>query len=379
MTVALPTREDYFQIGAQEVFARSAARASSQRISPEAVFAEGTDINIILAAQSAMADEATRHLALRMAALFLDSAEGEDLDRLVADRFSPTVVRRQAAPAVVQLQFTRTDTSAPVTFDVGAKFRTTTGTEFELAAAVAIPLGSSGPVTGVAQAVLAGTGGNAGANTITQFVTSPTDTTVVVTNLEPASGGTDVETDESLRERARDFFRTARRGTLSAIEFGALTVAGISSATAIEILDPQSGLPTGVVQVFIADQNGQSNQVLAESVRNALLEFRAAGVIVDVLTSQPSFQQIDYVIRFRDGTDTRAAADQLKAITVATVNVLAPGEPLLRSLLFSIARSIPGAIVPDDAIQTPAGDVLSTRNIGVAFKTELGLITVNGV
>lgn len=378
MPVSLPTREDYFQTGAQEIFARSSARPLGSRLSPEAVFTEGTDINVIVAAASAMADEGTRHVALRFAALYLDSAEGEDLDRLVSDRFSPTVVRKQAGPSVVLLSFSRPippSAGAADTIDVGAKFRTSGGTEFELTQAAALPAGSSGPVTATAQAVLAGSGGNVDAGTITQFVQAPDDPQIVVTNAEPASGGADVETDESLRERARDFFRTARRGTLAAIEFGALTVDGVLAASAEEIVDA-FGSPTGHVRLFISDARGQSNQLLAEAVENALLEFRAAGVVVTVVTTVPRLEAIDYVVSFRSGTDTRAAAQQLKALTVSAVNLLDPSEPLLRSMLFALARSIPGAIVPSSAVPVPAGDV--QPDAGEVIKTSLDLVTVNG-
>lgn len=382
MVAALPTREDYFQVGAQEVFARGAVRPARTRLSPEAVFTEGTDINIILAATSAMADESTRHLALRMAALFLDSAEGEDLDRLVADRFSPTVVRKQAAPAVVPLVVTRPippSSGVATTLPIGTKVRTADGTEFALTQATAFPLNSSGPQTANAQATLAGSGGNVNTGTIVQFVQtpgSPPDNTILVTNPEPASGGADVESDASLRERARDFFRTARRGTLAAIEFGALTVDGVVSATAEEVLGPL-GLPSGDVRVFVADAQGQSNSVLAAAVVLALQEFRAAGIIVQVVTTTPRFEPVSYRVAFRSGTDTNAAAAQLKAITVAAVSSLAPQETLQRSMLFALARSIPGAIVNNDAVETPAGDVVP--GLGEVIKTRLDLVLVNGV
>jgi len=382
MTVALPTRADYFQVGAQDVFARSSQRPRAQRLSPEAVFTEGTDINIILAAASAMADEGSRHLALRMAALFLDSAEQEDLDRLVADRFSPTVVRKQAAPAVVKLSFSRSSPPSPLggaTMNLGDKFRTVNGVEFELTQPVSLPSGSTGPVTAPAQAVLAGTGGNVAADSVTQPVQPLQDPTIQVTNPEVAAGGADIETDEALRERARDFFRTARRGTLAAIEFGALTVEGVTSATAEEVLDVLTGLPNGMVRVYIADRNGQSNSILAEAVRLALREYRAAGIVVDVLSSQPDYQEIAYRVAFRSGVDTVAAINQLKAVTVATVNLLGPNEPLLRSQLFAIARSIPGAIVREDAVQIPGGDVEPVEGLPRSFRTSLDRVTVNGI
>lgn len=381
MTDALPTREDYFQVGASEVIARSAQRPEQERISRAAIFAEGTDINIIIAACSAMADEATRQMAARLAALYLDSAEDEDLDRLVADRFSPEIARKQASPAAVTLQFSRPippSTGAPVTFPAGAKFRTAQGTEFRLIESVSLPLNSTGPVSGVAQATLAGLAGNVAAGTIQQFVQTPSDSAILVTNEEPASGGRDVESDSSLRERARQFFATARRGTIPAIEFGALQVPGVESATANEELDPESGLPTGRITLSIADRNGQSNSVLATAVVEILREYRAGGIIVDVLTTQPEYLEIAYDgLQFRSGTDTRVAVQQIKNLVVAAVNLLVPGQPLERSLLFALARSVPGVVVPDTAVAIPAGDVLiPASRVG---KTRLDLVTVNGV
>ena len=379
MATALPTREDYFQTGAREVFARGAARPRASRVSPQAVFTEGTDINIILAACSAMADEATRHMAMRIAALYLDGAEKEDLDRLVADRFSPTLVRKQASQAVVPCIFTRPippSAGAPITLPVGTQVRTSTGFVFELIEAANLPLNSTGPATAAAQAIQAGTAGNVAAGTIIEFVQTPGDPTILVTNDEPATGGGDIETDASLRERARDFFRTARRGILEAIEFGALTVNGVMAATAEELLDT-SGLPNGFVRVFIADNTGQSNTVLAQGVRNALREFRAAGIVVDVLTTVPRYETIAYQVAFRSGVDTRQAIQQLKSLTVNAVNLLAPQEPLQRSMLFALARSIPGSIVADNAVQVPAGDVFPSS--GQVIKTTFDRVTVNGL
>lgn len=381
MADSFPTRDDYFQIGASEVLARSETRPQKERLSREAVFTEGTDINIIIAACSAMADEATRQLATRMAALFLDSAEGEDLDRLVNDRFSPDVVRKQAAPALVPVTFSRAippSAGAAITYDVGAKLRTEQGTEFTLQEAASLGAGSTGPVTVQAQATLAGTGGNVSIGAITQIAGDNPDPTVTVTNLEPGSGGRNVESDQSLRDRARVFFTQARRGTLAAIEFGALTVDGVESASAFEELDVSTGLPTGNVSVAIADSNGQANTLLAEAVRDALLEFRAAGIVVDVLVTQPVFEEIRFQnISFQTGIDTRSAISQLKSLTVAAVNILSPGEPLTLALLYSLAKSIPGAIVPQSAVALPAGDVVP--NVQQVIKTRLDLVTVNGL
>jgi hypothetical protein len=381
MAVDLPTRADLFQVGAQEVFSRALARPPGQRITPEAVYTEGTDINIILAAASAMADEGIRHLAMRLAALFFGSSEGEDLDRLAADRFSSQLFRKQAGPAVVTLQFSRAappSTLQSWSLGIGKKVRTRSGVEFKLTTPASLQAGSTGPTTATAEAVLSGQGGNVTSRTIVEFVEGQPDPALTVTNLEPAAGGDDVETDSAFRERVRDYFRTVQRGTLPAIEFGALQVQGVASAYAEEVVDVE-GLPLGPIRLYIADKAGQSNALLASSVRTGLREYRAGGVPVDVLSSRPVMVPIDYLVSFQPYVDTRAAAAQLKRLTVATVNLLGPNEPLLRSLLLALARSIPGAIVYDTAVQVPAGDILPTTGIGTSFRTSLDLVRVNGL
>lgn len=372
--MGLPSRANYFDIGAEEIVSRSLARPPAQRISEEAIRTEGSDINIILASASGMADEVTRHLALRCGALYLDSAEREELDRLVNDRFGSQVQRKQPSPALAVLQFSRPNPSGgAVSLTIGTKVRTVRGTEFALTQVLAIPAGSTAPVDVQAQAVVVGTEGNVQPDTITEFVQQPPDTDLVVTNPEPATGGADVESDASLRERARDFYRTARRGTLAAIEFGALTVAGIKSATAVEVLD-SFGDPVGIVQLFIADANGQANAALALSVKNVLTGFRALGILVDVFGSTPRFEDIIFRLRFQTGIDTAAAFEEVRFLTVIAVNNLGPNEILPTSLLLEQARRVPGVIVLDDTMVEPLADVVPS--LGQIIKTSVDLISV---
>lgn len=372
--MGLPNRADYFRIGAEEVISRSLARPPAQRISAEAINTEGSDINLILASASGMADEVTRHLALRCGALYLDSAEGEELDRLIRDRFGDQVERKQPSPALAVPRFSRPNPSGgAVSLTIGTKIRTVRGTEFALTQVLAIPAGSTAPVDVQAQAVVVGTEGNVQPGTITEFVQQPPDPDLLVTNPEPATGGADVESDASLRERARDFYRTVRRGTLAAIEFGALTVAGIKSATAVEVLD-SFGDPVGIVQLFIADANGQANAALALSVKNVLTGFRALGILVDVFGSTPRFEDIIFRLRFDRGIDTAAAFEEVRFLTVIAVNNLGPNEILPTSLLLEQARRVPGVIVLDDTMVEPVGDVVPS--LGEIIKTSVDLISI---
>lgn len=366
----LPTRADYVDIGADEVLQRSSVRPVGRRLSFEEVFTEGSDINIILASASAMSEEVTRQLSVRIGALFLDSATGEDLDRLVADRFSPTIVRKSASPAVGTVDFFRVSGPLPgLAIAAGTRLLSTSGKTFETTALATLGAGSTGPVSAPVRALEAGLGGNVAAGTLTAFVT-PIDADLQVVNPAPMAGGDDTESDASLRARARDFYRTARRGTLAAIEFGARTVPGVRQATAVEELDV-NGDQTGRVFVFIADANGQANAALAAAVVTALLEYRAAGIIVDVIGAVPLFVPIQYRLQFQAQVDSTQAFAQVRAATVSQVNALAPQATLQISLLYSIARSVPGVIVPEDAIVIPAGDLVPAAGQVIRTRDEL--------
>lgn len=374
MAEDFPTRSDYFEIARAEALSRSAARPPGQRLDPAMIDLEGSDINLIMAAGSAMADEATRHLKIRMAALYLDSAEGEDLDRLVADRFSPTIVRKASAPSVAAVELSRSAGAFPlVTLPVGTKFRTDNGTEFESKQVAPVPAGSSGPVRVDVEATAAGEQGNVAKGTITQIVKPTNDPNLRVTNPEPAAGGDSEETDARLRARARLFFDQARRGTVGAIEFGALQLPGVRQASALELLSPLDGLPTGHVQLFIADANAQANAALRDAVLVKLREFRGAGVVVDVQATQPQFVSIVYQLAFNADVDTRAAFEAIRQRTVAEVNLLPPNAVLERALLTAILRRQAGVQARQESVVAPSGDLVPAP--GFAIRTSVDRVT----
>lgn len=365
----LPTRAELFQTGADEIFARSEARPPGTRVSPEEVFTAGSDINMIVAAAAAMGEDVVARSVRRLSALLVRSAEREDLDRLVSDRFSPTLARLEASAALTDLVLTSSVGAAAKTFAVDTRIRTPEAVEYRTLVAGSIVAGG-GTSTIRSQATETGPGGNVEAGTITQLVDQ--DPEVTVTNPDRASGGDDIESDARLRERARNFFSAARRGTLVAIEFGARTVPGVQLATAVEEIDT-SGDPTGRVSLFISDVAGAGNFALADLVKDRLTEFRAAGIFVDVFGAIPRFEPIAYRLRFDTGVDSTLAFDAVRSRTIANVNALAPQKTLERALLFESARAVEGVIVLSDAIQVPVGDVVPA--VGEVIRTRLDLVT----
>jgi uncharacterized phage protein gp47/JayE len=352
----LPTRTDLFDTGAREAIARSNARAPGKRLSPQAIYTEGSDINILLAAGSAMAEEVLRQASRADADKWLDSSREEALDRLILDRTSRECVRKGAAPAYVPLTFLRLEGPlAAFNISAGRQVKTAQQVAFELMSPVAFSAGFTGPLTVTGRAVLAGTEANVAIGTVTELDASP-DPNLSVTNLDFGSGGYDREPDSAYRERGRAFFRSARRGTIPAVELGARSVAGIAFATVEEELDAE-GVQTGNVFVYVGDVNGQANQALVAQVRDGLLEYRAGGVVPVIVGAVPEYIEIAFRPRFVAGYDPAAVLAQLRFATVALVNQTDPNKPVQYSLLQALARRVPGLVVLDDLIANPTGDV----------------------
>lgn len=370
----LPTRSDLFDVFAREVLGRARSRSTGRQITADEVYNPASDINLIGAAASAVGEEVMRQNSRSYAETTLDGSHGPALDRWIYDRYGNAIVRKQASPALVNLTFRRTVGGGAFTYVTGSRVATAGGIQFETRADAAFGAGAIGPVTVLARAVNAGTSGNVAKNTLTRFITVPSDSTLTVVNAEPAAGGDASETDTSLRDRARKYFLTLSKGTVPAIQFGALTVPGIRQATAIEE-GAATGVLTGRVFLYVADANGQANTALVAAVRTALLEYRCAGINVIIVGAVPTFTTIQYHLSFETNVDSALAFNQVVQATVARVNQLAPQQPLQRSLLFEVARSVPGVIVPADAVTIPVGDVVPPDGSGQVIRTSPDLVT----
>ena len=350
----LPSRRDLFAVGR-----RSLNISPTPRINPSVADIKGSDLNLVLGSQSLMGEEIVASLASCMLGLWVETATGAALDRVAFDRYGLT--RFPATPARIDLLLFRSAPGAGGTYSAGSRVQTTEGTQFSLDVdAVFAPSGLSRAVTGTA--LVAGPGGNAAVNAVTQFTDqSFAPNLLQVTNPTSAAGGADAESDAAFRGRIRDFFPTVRRATLGAIEFGALQVPGVSVARATEITNI-NGFPAAFVQLVIADANGTSTGALNTAVANSLLEFRALGIPVEVLggvllTPSPLIQ---WRVAFEAGIDQSVAAAQIRAVTVASASNLGPGEPLYRSALFAAARTVNGAIISDSSLLQPIGDIVPT-------------------
>jgi uncharacterized phage protein gp47/JayE len=372
MPADFPSRLDLFALGRDYILSRVT------RIDPAQVDLAGSDVNIVVASASEIGYELVLQLAARINSLLLDGADGEDLDRYALDRYQLT--RKGASAAVGSVEFTRTTTTAGAgSVPIGTKLITLTGVEYITITTATFAAAATSAFADV-RAVTAGKTTQVGSNAIRR-IDQPAllwDPSLAVNNADPTAGGEDAETDDVFRERIRDFFNTARRGTLDAIAFGARQVEGVESAQAVEALTLgiSGSQPARVVLLYVADSSGVASAALGNVVRNALDEYRAAGIAVLVSTSVPQIVDIKLALNFRAGVDTALLSDNVRAAVVEFVNSLDVNGTLYRAQLFSVLQRFAsdGLIPTETSIVEPVGDLIP--DTGKTLRTTITNVTL---
>jgi hypothetical protein len=365
----LPTRQDLFNIGRAYILDRAT------KIDPAQVDIQGSDVNLFVGASSVIAHALIAQLGYQISRLFLDGAKDneEDQDRLAWDRYR--LPRKGASAAIATVVFSRPTADAEDgTIPTGTVLMTVNDVQY-VTTSDAIFGGDTLSTTATAQAVQAGKEYQVGANYITRIRDAVFDDTIMVTNPEPSEGGEAREDVDTFDLRIRDFWNSARRGTLSAIEFGALTVPGVTSAKAIEVLDPQ-GNPNGAVMLYFADSSGVANSTMVPLVRTALSEWRAAGIYVQIVAGMPQIVNISLHLQFTVGADASSLTNIVRAAVVEYVNSLPITAILTRAGLFSLLQRYvaDGLVVGDGAIVEPVGDLVP--DVGRTIRTTINNVTV---
>jgi hypothetical protein len=368
--VDLPSRLTLYSIGRNYVLQRAT------KLDPGQVDVEGTDVNIFVGSNSVVGDTIVKQLGYSVSKLFLDGAQGDDLDRLAFDRYNLT--RKGASAALGAVTFTRlTDTVGAGTIGTGTLLQALNGTQYittTIANFGATSLTSSANV----RAVQAGKAAQVGTNALTSFSqpSSIFDRSITVTNPLATSGGEDVETDDLFRARIRNFWNTARRGVLAAIEQGALSVPGVVSAQAVEAYNLQ-GQPARLVLLYVADSTGVASLQLAQAVQSALNDYRAAGIYVSVQTSLPQIINIVLNLTFQANINTVTLGMLVQLAVVSYVNSLPVNGTLTISGLQSVLQrfvsqglvvNTPGTIV------SPIGDLVPA--IGQTLRTTPASVSI---
>jgi hypothetical protein len=364
----------------------------SKRVSMNAVDRDGSDVNLVGAGGAAMGEEVVAVLADVNDALWLDTARGAKLDKLILDRYSE--LRKPASVAYVYVHFS-CPTANPLAFDipVNTKLSTSGGLAFLVAVKTLFPAGTTGPIPVLCRSALAGPDQNVDEDTIRSVLSQIPNAVsgLTITNPAAAAGGAPRETDAQFRDRARRFWAGARRGTKSAIELGGLAVPGVVSASATEGLTGPA-FPNRTVSLTVSDaftdalvkqgvtvpSYATKSQAFAAQVSTGLDEYRAYGIPVFVRVAQVA--PLPIVLRLRYQAAAALDIDQINLLArtavVNSVNALEPGELFDPTDVILKLKSIPGLDIMGDEVVSPSGQVIPSSPYQV-LRSSLALSTVD--
>lgn len=290
MTTTVLTQQEFYDIYKNEVTGQA----------PEFTdFSVGAIHDIIAGALSIAVNEVTELIVSEFMKTFFALAEGDDLDRLAVDHFGDSFARPDASFATGIVTFSRPNTDAgdvPILIESIVKTRkNASGEEVRFKTDVAIVLTGLSLSVNVT-AMIAGVAGNVNATNINVIETALTDASVTVSNSADMAGGKEKLSDEEYREFIKAKILSLAGATEAAIVGAALSVPGVAFAKPItlervvidydiandQILPGSTFFRIPYPVLYIADASGNSSPALIESVRQAILLVRAAGVRIEV-------------------------------------------------------------------------------------------------
>lgn len=377
----LPSYSDILEAGLRSLQIRPS------RFTREQAEEEESTANTVMNVQAAMVEET---------AVFLDQSIQENqlgpamriggtvLDRLALDRYGDDFEPRQAESVAVAVLEVRREGTEGFAWPKGSRVASgapgAQGIIFRTTNDLVFGPGEKGPLEVFAYAMTAGPDGNVAAGTISTVLDKPAeDSTLTATNPDPATGGGPREEDGPLGGRIQGYWRSARRGTKGAVEYGCKTTPGVGQVTVEEVINPFTGMGAWRGRVIVADMNGSANAAMTARVVARLDEFRALGAPVLVSGSTPVLVAIEVVgLAFAAGAITSELIEAIRAAIVATVNALTPGETLrIAAIQAAIEAFAPAVKTPANAVVVPAGDMVPP-GATTSIKTNKGLVKING-
>lgn len=323
---------------------------------------------------------AYEQLALVQNAAYVLTASGTALDLKAADL---GVTRKAAVAAtgpyvftIINIAVVDTVIAAGATVASESADPTATPSLYTTQTDATIPAGSSTSNTVQITAVNGGSAGNAPAGGVTSIISGASG--VTGSNPQPVSGGANTEGDDTpnggLRARVLLAIPNASQGTISALEEGALSFAGVVSALLVENTNDSGAPQLGIGQLYIDDGSGNlgsssnPNFGIIATVQAAFTSglFRAAGTQVNIVGSQllPVFVTLDMYVAQSYITETASEASVIEAVQTAIYNYvegLAIGKTVFRAEIIFAALGVPGVVnVSTVAINAAAVDLVPT-------------------
>jgi hypothetical protein len=172
------------------------------------------------------------------------------------------------------------------------------------------------------------------------------------------------ESKEEYKKRFNQYIETLARGTLSSIQYGCLTVPGVSGAFVEDSI--------GEVKVFAHDASGNLPTNLKAAIVERLIDYRPAGTEVVVLEVTKKSVNITIDATIRDGFDLDTYRTIIRDSIIAFLTNFTVSRSLTRAELITHIMSIDKSAIAN-AIISLATDV----SAGSSELIRPGTITVN--
>ena len=297
---------------------------------------------------------------------FPQTAQGTYLDGHALMR---GISRRAATRAVGTLRFSVTSpSSVELPISLGTTCMTEGEVRFQTTQAAVLPAGALS-VDVPAEALESGSAGNVPPGSVTILTACPVGITGC-TNPTAFSGGSDQESDESLRERVLESYLRLPNGANAAwYEQTAMAHAGVAAAQAV---GRARGI--GTVDVYIATEAGLPDGALLEEVRADLQEKRE--IAVDVAVRAPEAKNVNVTVQVaaEENTGFEAVKARVEQAVTALFTGQLLGRPLLLAELGSRIYAVEG--VANYRILSPTADVAGGEGmlplLGTLTVTEMG-------
>ena len=227
--------------------------------------------------------------------MFADTATGEYLDRHALER---AIERRGASKAFGEVSFTISEAALTnLVVPVGTVV-STSGENPMLFETTEEAILRAGDLKAVVPVVSMGEGKryNVRAGAISVMVTPPTGFEKV-SNGAALVGGSDVESDESLRARILESYKNASNGTNCAYYKNmALQVPGVTGAAVVP-----KGRGVGTVDVYIASANGAVSDEELSATQEILSQASEVNVDVEAFRANPAPVWFYVCVELEDG------------------------------------------------------------------------------
>lgn len=301
---------------------------------------------------------------------FIDTAEGDSLDRVVA---LVGVERMRGGHPVAKLRFTRAPgAGGNVTIPPGTPVTDAKGNRYLTVVEVTMETGET--TREVLAAGESATTTEAEANTLTLLEVAIGGISTV-TNPEPARKLTNDESDADVRLRVRGALRGTMRGTPDAIRNGVLAIEGVKDVTVSE----NPGKVAGEIRIDVAYQTGLDAAKLAtvkEAVEIRINEMRPAGIrysIGEAATQKVAVNVATLMLAGApiSGAELQAIRDSVAEKITAVLKSVPPGGVARRAQLSAAALS-DSRVIDATIMLTPAGQA-ATQELTLPEATVLQL------